>query len=615
MSENNAKKPTSPRPMGGRMRVAEKPKDFKGTWLKLIDYFKSYMALIVVAIIAAAGGTVLQIIGPNRLGAMTDEIAKGLPSVINGNPIIGSIDFHGVLTIAFTLVLLYSVSALMNFTQHFIMATVTQKITKSMRADIAHKINRLPLAYFDQVSQGDVMSRVTNDVDAIGQTLQQSVGNMVTAIAMFLGSLIMMFYTNWIMALTAVATSIVGFVVMIVITARSQKFFLAQQMGLGAINGHVEEIYTGHNVVKVYNGSKEARATFDDINQKLYASAWKSQFLSGLMMPLMGFIGNLGYVAVCLVGAGLAINGTIEFGVIVSFMIYIRLFTQPLQQMSQAMSNLQRAAAGGERVLTFLDEPELSDESQKQKRLEHIQGNVEFRHVQFGYTPEKTIIKDFSAHVKAGQKVAIVGPTGAGKTTLVNLLMRFYELKGGEILIDGVPTTDVPRENVHEQFCMVLQDSWLFEGTIKENIIYSKPGVTDEEVKQACKTVGLHHFIRTLPDGYNTVLNDKASLSEGQKQLVTIARAMIQNAPLLILDEATSSVDTRTERIVQAAMDKLTEGRTSFVIAHRLSTIKNADLILVLKDGDIIESGNHEELLSKGGFYAELYNSQFEPAA
>ena len=425
----------------------------------------------------------------------------------------------------------------------------------------------------------------------------------------------MMFYTNWIMALTAIGSTVIGFALMAVIMSKSQKYFTVQQKGLGDVNGHIEEIYSGHNIVKVYNGSKEAKKVFESINGTLYESGWKSQFLSGLMMPLMMFIGNFSYVAVCAVGAALAMNGAITFGVIVAFMIYIRLFTQPLSQLAQSMQTLQRTAAASERVFEFFDEEELADESKKTTKLTNVKGDVEFKNVRFGYDKDKTIINGFSAKVNAGKKVAIVGPTGAGKTTVVNLLMRFYEIDSGEICIDGMPINEVTRENVHDQFCMVLQDTWLFEGTIKENIIYSKKGVTDEEVKDACKAVGIHYFIRTLPQGYETVLGDNASVSVGQRQLLTIARAMIQNAPLLILDEATSSVDTRTERHVQEAMDKLMRGRTSFVIAHRLSTIKNADMIFVMRDGDIVESGNHAELLAIGGFYAELYNSQFETAS
>lgn len=617
MSENKSVRPGRG-PMGGGHglgRPVEKPKNFKATMAKLIRYCKKYLPAIIVALVTAVAGTVLQIIGPDKLKDMTNEIAKGLPEMINGVPVVNSIDLHAVANIGWLLAFFYFGALLMNLVQGQIMATVTQRIAKGMRADISRKINRLPLKYFDKTSYGDVLSRVTNDVDAIGQTLNQSLGTLVTAVTMFFGSLVMMFYNNWIMALTAVGSSLIGFLLMIAMMAKSQKHFTAQQQELGRINGHVEEIYSGHNVVKVYNGSRVAKDTFEEINAKLYASAWKSQFLSGLMMPLMNFIGNFGYVAVCVVGAALALKGTITFGVIVAFMIYIRLFTQPLSQIAQAFNNLQRTAAAGERVFEFIEEAELPDESEKHAQLDQIRGDVEFKHVKFGYVPGKTVIHDFSAKVKAGQKVAIVGPTGAGKTTMVNLLMRFYDLDGGEILLDGIPIDQVPRENVHEQFGMVLQDTWLFEGTIKDNIIYSKEGISDAQVVAACKTVGLHHFIKTLPDGYDTVLNDKASLSEGQKQLVTIARAMIQNAPLLILDEATSSVDTRTERIVQKAMDQLTEGRTSFVIAHRLSTIKNADLILVMKDGDIIESGNHETLLSQGGFYADLYNSQFEQVA
>ncbi|PWM44171.1 MAG: ABC transporter [Clostridiales bacterium] len=602
-------------PMMGGPRAIEKPKNFKKTMVKLIRYCKSYIPGIVVALLAAAVGTVLLIIGPDKLKDLTNEISKGLPALVNGIPVLNSIDLGAVANIAWMLVFFYAGSGLLNLLQGFIMATVTQKISKNLRSDISHKINRLPFRYFDRTSYGDVLSRVTNDVDTIGMTLNQSVGAIVSSGTMFIGSLIMMFYNSWILALCAVGCSFIGFLMMMFIMSKSQKHFVGQQQYLGEINGHIEEIYAGHNVVKVYNGSDEAKKTFEGINGKLYNSAWKALFLSGLMMPLMGFIGNFGYVVVCVVGAALAMNGTISFGVIVAFMLYIRFFTQPLSQIAQAFNNLQSTAAAGERVFEFLAEEELSDESGKEKMLKEIKGSVEFKNVKFGYVPEKTIINDFSAKIEPGQKVAIVGPTGAGKTTIVNLLMRFYELDSGEILLDDIPISQVPRENVHEQFGMVLQDTWMFEGTIKENIIYDKSDVTDEQVVNACKTVGLHHFIRTLPDGYETVLNDKASLSEGQKQLITIARAMIQNAPLLILDEATSSVDTRTERIVQKAMDQLTQGRTSFVIAHRLSTIKNADLILVMKNGDIIESGNHNDLIEKGGFYAELYNSQFEIVA
>ncbi len=608
---------TQNRPMGrhGGMGVSsEKSKDFKGTWKKLIKYCKKHMPVIVTALVLASAGTVMQIIGPNMLKYMTDEITKGLPALVNGKEVAGAIDMNAVTGIGLMLVLFYAGSGVLSFIQSFIMATITQRISKNMRSDIFRKINKLPLKYFDKVSHGDVLSRVTNDVDTISQTLSQSVGTLVTSVTMIGGSLVMMFYNNVIMALTAVATSLIGFILMNIIMKKSRKYFVLQQKELGAVNGHIEEVFSGHNIVKVYNGGKEAKATFEGINENLYKSGWKSQFLSGLMMPIMHFVGNLGYVAVCVVGAVLAMNGNISFGVIVAFMMYIRLFTQPLSQIAQSGQNLQRTAAAGERVFEFLGEEELPDEDHKTKELDNIKGNVEFRNVRFGYNPEKIIIKNFSADIKAGQKVAIVGPTGAGKTTLVNLLMRFYELNDGEILLDGTPISEVKRENVREEFCMVLQDTWLFEGSLKENIVYSKEDVSDKQVEAACKSVGLHHFITTLPKGYNTVLNDKTALSQGQKQLVTIARAMIQNAPMLILDEATSSVDTGTEALIQEAMDKIMEGRTSFVIAHRLSTIKNADLILVMKDGDIIESGNHKELLNKKGFYADLYNSQFTGA-
>ena len=590
----------------------EKPKEFKKTWDKLVKYCKDYIPSIMIALIIAAVGTVFQLLGPDKLKDLTNEIVKGLPAIINGIPVLGKIDLNIITDIAWTLVFFYASSVILSFIESYIMATITAKISKKMRTGISKKINKIPLKYFDKTSFGDVISRVTNDVDAIGQTLNQSLDNLVKSVTMLIGSVVMMFYTNWIMALTAIVSTIIGFLLMIIIMKKSQKYFTIQQEGLGNINGHIEEIYSNHNVVKAYNGGKKAKKTFENINETLFDSGWKSQFMSGLMMPLMSFVGNFGYVSVCVVGAALAMNESITFGVIVAFMIYVRLFTQPLAQLAQSMQQLQRTAAASERVFEFFDEEELADESEKTKKLKNVRGNVEFRNVHFGYEKGKTIIHDFSANVEAGKKIAIVGPTGAGKTTLVNLLMRFYEIESGEILIDGIPINQVTRENVHDQFCMVLQDTWLFEGTIKENIIYSKQHVTDEEVIEACKAVGVHHFIQTLPDEYDTVLNDSVNLSAGQKQLVTIARAMIQNAPLLILDEATSSVDTRTERIVQEAMDKLTHGRTSFVIAHRLSTIKNADLIIVIRDGDIVESGNHKQLLEKEGFYAELYNSQFE---
>jgi len=590
------------------MQSSVKAKNFKESIGKLAAYCKGYIPFVAVALVLAVAGTVFSLIGPNKLQDIMEIIEEGFMSPLG-------VDTDAVTKIAVFLVVLYVLGFIFNYVQGFIMSTVTQNISRSMRNDISHKINNIPLSYFNKTSYGDVLSRVTNDVDMIGQSLNQSIVSVVTAVTMFLGSLLMMFITNALMALTAVASTIIGFALMMIIMSRSQKYFMQQQHDLGLINGHIEEIYSGHNVVKVSNAIDDAKAKFEKINGSLYNSAWKSQFLSGLMMPLMGFIGNFGYVAVCIVGAALVMSGKITFGVIVAFMIYIRLFTNPLSQIAQAATSVQSAAAASERVFEFLEEEEMSDESGKTKSLSNARGNVEFRNVNFGYLPEKTIINNFSAKAEAGQKIAIVGPTGAGKTTMVNLLMRFYELNSGEILIDGIPISELTRKNVHELFCMVLQDTWLFEGTVRENIAYSKENVTDEEIEKACHAVGIDHFIHTLPDGYDTVLNDKANLSAGQKQLITIARAMVENAPLLILDEATSSVDTRTEALIQEAMDKLTVGKTSFVIAHRLSTIKNADLILVMKDGDIIESGNHEELLAKKGFYADLYNSQFENAS
>lgn len=593
-------------PPGGN--PGEKPQNFKKSMISLLSYCKAYMPAIAAAVILAVVGTIFSLIGPNKLQDMTEIITEGLMS---------EIDLEGIKKIGFLLVVLYILSFVFHYIQGFIMTTITQKVTKRMRSEISRKINKVPLNYYNKTSLGDVLSRVTNDVDMIGQTMNQSIGMLVTAITMFLGSLIMMFITNVLMAVTEILSTIIGFALMMLIMSKSQKHFIKQQNELGRINGHIEEIYSGQSVVKVYNGVDKARDEFENINDRLYESAWKSQFMSGLMMPIMNFIGNFGYVAVCIVGALIAINteSSSFIGVIVAFMIYIRLFTNPLAQIAQAATSLQTTAAASERVFKFLDEKELEDESEKTEVLRNVNGNVEFKNVKFGYDENKIIINNFSAYAKAGSKIAIVGPTGAGKTTMVNLLMRFYELNGGEILIDGIPVSSLTRENVHDQFCMVLQDTWLFEGTVKENIVYSKENVSDEDVVRACRAVGIDKFIRTLPEGYDTVLNDKANLSAGQKQLITIARAMIENAPLLILDEATSSVDTRTEIQIQNAMDKLTEGRTSFVIAHRLSTIKNADMILVMKDGDIIESGNHETLLAKGGFYAELYNSQFEQAS
>ena len=601
--------------MGRGRGAVEKPQDFGGVMKKLVHFCRHYIPAIIVALVLGAIGTVCQIVGPDKLKDMTNEIAKGLPALVNGKPVLGAIDMDAVTHIAWLLVALYVGYAVLCYVQSWMMANVTQRTAQELREAISVKINKLPLRYFDKVSYGDVLSRITNDVDAIGQTLGQSVGSLITSVTLFVGALIMMFYNNVIMTACAIASSLVGLLIMGAIMKVSQKYFSRQQIALGDVNGHVEEMYAGHTVVKAYCGEADSIRAFEKYNGDLYDSGWKSQFLSGLMMPLMNFVGNFGYVVVCVVGAVLAMDGKIEFGVIVAFMMYIRLFTQPLSQFAQAFQNLQRCAAASERVFSFLEEPEMADESDKQALLgvngKPVRGDVEFSHVKFGYDPSKTIINDFSASVKSGQKVAIVGPTGAGKTTMVNLLMRFYEISGGSIAIDGVDTKSVPRWNVHDQFSMVLQDTWVFRGTVRENIAYSKPGVTDKQIEDACKAVGLHHYIMSLPNGYDTVLDDKATLSQGQKQLLTIARAMVEDAPILILDEATSSVDTRTEELIQKAMDALTVDRTSFVIAHRLSTIRDADMILVMNHGDIVESGTHEELLAKGGFYADIYNSQF----
>lgn len=609
MEEKNYKiKPPKHGPMGHGMRGgAEKSKDFKGTWKKLLGRNKSYIYAIVFAIICAVGGTILTLIGPDKLKDLTNIISEGLMT---------GIDMDGITKVCITLVILYGTSMVLSLMQGLIMATVTQKTTRNFRHDISRKINRLPMSFYNTTTTGDVLSRVTNDVDTIAQSMNMSIGNLVTAIVLLFGSLIMMIKTNLILTVTAILASLLGFGLMGIIMKKSQKYFSRQQKHLGEINGHIEEIYSGHTIVKAYNGEAEASRKFKVMNDNLRESAFKAQCLSGLMMPIMNFIGNFGYVAVCIVGALLASKGKISFGVIIAFIMYVRFFTQPLSQIAQGMQAMQSAAAAAERVFEFLEADEMEDESGKTARIEKASGYVDFEHVKFGYEDsDRIIINDFSVNVKPGQKIAIVGPTGAGKTTLVNLLMRFHEIQGGTIKIDGISTKDLTRENVHSQFCMVLQDTWLFEGTVRENLVYCEEGVSDEKVTEACKAVGLDHFIRTLPHGYDTVLNDQVSLSQGQRQQLTIARAMIADKPMLILDEATSSVDTRTELKIQKAMDELMLNRTSFVIAHRLSTIKNADLILVMKDGDIVESGNHEELLAQNGFYAELYNSQFEQAS
>ena len=589
----------------GPNKVHEKPKDFKKSMKKLLMWDKKLLPFYILAIIFAISGSICSIIGPNGLSNLTDTITEGVLTGIN---------FDKIKSIGIFLLTVYVISGILTFLTGFIMATTANKLAKKLRTNISQKINKLPLRYYDTHSFGDVLSRVTNDVDTIGMSISHSLGTFVHAVALLLSSVVMMFYTNWMMALTAILTSLIGFIFMFLILSKSQKYFNERQVDLGNLNGHIEEMYSGYNVVKVYNGKKKSIETFKKLNEKLFNCSRKSQFLSGLMQPIMNFIGNLSYVVVCILGAVLVKNDVITFGVIVAFIVYVRLFTSPLQQIAQGLTNLQSAAAASERVFEFLEEENMPDESGKNKKLssEVVKGNIEFKHVKFGYDSNKLIIKDFSAKAKSGQKIAIVGPTGAGKTTLVNLLMKFYEINSGDIKIEGVSINDLTRENVHDLFVMVLQDTWLFNGTIRENIVYNKENVSDEEVLKACKTVGLEHFIKSLPYGLDTVLMDNDSISAGQKQLLTIARAMIEDAPFLILDEATSNVDTRTEELVQKAMDKLTEGRTSFIIAHRLSTIKNADLILVINEGNIIEQGNHEELLAKNGFYADLYNSQFQ---
>lgn len=575
---------------------------------KAFRYMQNHIPAIVFALVLAAAGAVLTIIGPDKIGEMTTLMQQGL---------YGEIDLAAIGKLGIFLVSIYAAGAVFNYVVHFIMATVTLKSAKRMRGDLAAKVNRVPMSYFNQTSQGDVLSRITNDVMTLQQGLTNSMPGIISAIAQFVGCLIMMFVTQWRLALCVIGVTFVGMFLVMLIMGRSQKYFVARQESLGNLNGFVEEMYSGHQVVRISRAGEGILQRFDKLNQAVYDANWKSQFLSGVMQPLMNVVGNIGYVAVCVVGAILAINGTIDFGVIVSFILYVRLFTSPLTQIAQGMTNMQTASASARRIFDFLESEELSDESHKTAHLETAKGAVEFRNVRFSYpdNPDKVIIKNFSATVKPGQKVAIVGPTGAGKTTMVNLLMRFFEINSGSISIDGVPITDLKRENLHELFSMVLQDTWLFEGTVRENLVYNMENVPDEELERVCKACGIYRFVHSLPQGFDTVLSESTTISAGQKQLLTIARAMLQDAPMLILDEATSSVDTRTEAIIQRAMDELTKDRTSFVIAHRLSTIRNADLILVMKDGDVIESGSHDELMAQGGFYSELYNSQFERTA
>ncbi len=591
-----------------RKQTAEKPKDMKKALKKLTVYGNSYLSILIFTLILAAGGAILTVVGPNQISKITNYIADGLLSGIN---------LDGIKKVGILLLCIYGASALFTFLQHFIMATLTQRISKQLRSDISAKINRVPLKYFSSNTYGDILSRVTNDVDTIAQALNNSIAPLIAAIAQVVSCVIMMFYNNWIMALSAIFSTIIGFALMLVIMGHSQRHFIARQNALGKLNGYVEEMYSGHDIVRVSGAETQIKDQFDVMNADVRDANWKSQFLSGVMQPLMNFIGNFGYVVVCVVGAILVMKDVAKIGTIAAFMLYIRLFTSPLSQIAQSMTNLQQAAASSERVFEFLEEEELPDESSKTATIENIKGEVVFSHVCFSYPdkPDDIIIKDFSVTVQPGQKVAIVGPTGAGKTTLVNLLMRFYDLNSGRIFIDGIPIDQMNRQEVHSLFGMVLQDTWLFEGTVRENLLYNNHDVSEDDMVNACKACGIYHFIKTLPHGFDTMLDNNTAISSGQKQLFTIARAMIQNSPMLILDEATSSVDTRTEIITQQAMDKLTEKRTSFVIAHRLSTIKNADMILVLRNGDIVEQGSHEELLEKGGFYAELYNSQFEQAS
>lgn len=569
-------------------------------------YIKGFQFPLLVAFVGAAVSSIITVYGPDKLKEITNLITEGMRS---------QIDLKSISNIALFLAILYAAGALLNYVQSFIISSVIQHFSKRLRTAIAEKINKLPLRYFDSHSQGDTLSRVTNDVDTVGQSLNQSLGTVISSSLLLVAVLFMMFYNNVVLSFVTIGSVLIGFVFVALIMGKSQRFFRAQQENLASVNGYVEEMYSGHNVIVSYNATDESKVAFQTLNTNLYNSMWKSQFISGIMMPLMMFVGNFGYVMVVLVGASMALNGDVTMGTIVAFMVYVRIFSQPLSQIAQGITTLQQASAAMGRVFEFLAEPEMENDEHKSQQLTTLKGDVTFDNVFFGYNPDRTIIHDFSAKAKAGQKIAIVGPTGAGKTTIVNLLMKFYEIEKGRITIDGIDTKQMKRSEVHDAFSMVLQDTWLFEGTIKENLIYNQKNISDEAVVAATKAVGVHHFIKTLPKGYDTMLDDTVSLSVGQKQLLTIARALLKDAPLLILDEATSSVDTRTEELIQKAMDKLMEGRTSFVIAHRLSTIRNADLILVMRDGNIIEQGNHDQLMEQNGFYADLYNSQFDEDA
>ena len=593
-------------PGGGGAINKQVISDMGPTLGRVLQFARKYWGYMIAAVVMAIAGSVLTVISPHYIGEITDAIAAG---------IMGNMDMDRVRTLVIISVAIMLGSFVFSYVQARLMVVATQRTSQNMRTAINQKIDRMPLSYFDRVSHGDTLSRVTNDVDTLSQTLNNSVSSIMTGIVMLVGTTVMMFVTEWRMALAGIAAAVVGFMLTVVIMGVSQKFFVARQSQLGALNGHIEETFGGQTVVRAFNGEPEAKAEFRARNDRLYSSSWRADFLSGLMMPIMTFVGNLGYVVVCVVGAVLVVNGTVSIGVITSFMMYIRLFTQPLANIAQAATSFQGASAAGTRVFELLDEPEMEDESGKpamdaDDRL--VRGHVRFDDVRFGYVPDKEIIHGFSADVYPGQKVAIVGPTGAGKTTLVNLLMRFYDVDSGQILVDGVPTKDMKREDVDSLFSMVLQDTWMFKGTMRENLVYRTEGVSQEQLDRVVEEVGLAEFVRQLPHGYDTEMGEENALSAGQKQLVTIARAMIADNPLLILDEATSSIDTRTELLIQRALDTLTEGRTSFVIAHRLSTIRDADIIFVMRDGDIVETGSHEELLAKGGFYAELYNSQFD---